>query len=82
MLQFLVIEYLYASIRAPQSFDLLSMAMLLLVCVVSTFVSANVVFVVFEGPLMGLMKHYSDYRRRVGLIEPYESDGELSKKVH
>lgn len=80
MLQFIAIEYLYASIRVAANFDLLSMAITYVVGVLFTFVLANVVFVVMEGPLMALLKKYSDFKRRAGLEPKLECNG-LSKKV-
>ena len=79
MLQFVAIEYLYASTRVALNFDLISMGIAFLASLLFTFVLANVVFVVFEGPLMALMKknkNYADYKRRVGV----RGDA-LSKKV-
>ena len=82
MLQFLVIEYLYASTRVVQVYDFISFGTQLLVTIIYTFVFANVVFVVFEGPLMAILKHYSDYKRRTGLVEPIANgDSVASKKV-
>ena len=77
LLQFIAINYLYASSRTVLNFDLLSLAFALLSTLVSTFILANLVFVVSEGPLMAMLKKYGDYKRRIG-IEP-KVDGDPKK---
>lgn len=62
--QFVFIAYSFASTRSIYDHDAYSMAKEIFVNTAGTFVVANIVFLLFEGPIISIFKRCTGLKRR------------------
>ena len=75
--QFVYIAYSFASTRSIYDFNPHSMAKEIFLNVCGTFVFGNFIFLLFEGPLLSIVKKYSGLKRH---SEAVDDTAELNSK--